>query len=105
LTLNVGGTYARATLIGAEDLDMSGTIGPDEIVRTETQTAALWNASFRYDRFLSANNLLYATVLAGGNVPGGKEVFAGGQAGYARQLYKSDVHLIVAEVGFDYTYE
>jgi hypothetical protein len=54
---------------------------------------------------LSPNNSLYLTALAGGNTPAGKEVIAGGQFGYARQLYKSDVHLLAAEFGIDYSYE
>jgi len=105
LTLDVGGTYARATLVSATDANMDGSISADEISRNESTTAELWNVRLRYDRFLSLNNSLYVSALAGGNRPAGKNVTAGGQVGYARQLYKSDVHLLSAELGIDYSYE
>jgi hypothetical protein len=105
LTLDVGGTYARATVVSATDANMDGSISADEIQRTESTTAELWNVKLRYDRFLSTNNSLYVTAFAGGNTPAGKEVLAGGQVGYARQLFKNDVHLLSAELGLDYSYE
>ena len=35
----------------------------------------------------------------------GKSFAGGGQIGYSRQLYTSDVHLCVSELGYDYSYE
>jgi hypothetical protein len=103
--LDVGGTYARATVISAVDKNMNGAIDPDEIQHTTSTTAALWNVKARYDRFVSANNSLYGAGFASGNTPAGINVAAGVQIGYSRQLLKTDMQLLVAEVGYDFTYQ
>lgn len=59
----------------------------------------------RYDRFFTANNAGYASGQAAADKIAGKTFFGGGQAGYSRQLHKSDMHLLVAEVGYDFSYE
>jgi hypothetical protein len=109
LQLDVGGTYARATIIAATpELDVDGKMviaGPQDIHRTATTTAALWNVKLRYDRFLTPNNSLFAAGTVGGNQPAGIQVAGGGQLGYARQIIHSDMHTLVAEIGYDYTYQ
>lgn len=102
---DVGGAYAKANFDTAIDSNGDKTISENEIQRQEKVSAALWNVKFRYDRFLTLNNILYATAFAWGNVPAGKQVVAGAQAGYSRQLYKSEMHLLVLELGYDYSYE
>jgi hypothetical protein len=104
-SLDVGGAYAKAAFDQAVDKNMDGSYSEDEITRQEKNVAGLWNLKFRYDRFLTRNNILYAAAFAWGNSPAGKNVVAGGQAGYARQLYKSEMHLVMLEVGYDYSYE
>jgi len=103
-TLSADGAYAKATTVSAADANLDGFIGPSEITRTDQVSTALWNAKLRYDRFLTANNLLYLAAVAAGNKPGGKNVVAGAQIGYARQLYKSEWHLLNLEGGYDYSY-
>jgi hypothetical protein len=114
IQLDVGGTYARATLLTAAPHDANGgapgttpmlVVGPGDIKRTPSTTAALWQLKLRYDRFLTKNNSLYAAGLVSGNVPAGINVAGGAQVGYSRQLLKTDMHLVVAEIGYDYTYQ
>lgn len=105
LQLDVNGSYARSTVIGV-DLPAGAVIdNANEITHTTTTSAELWNIKLRYDRFLSKNNSIYATGFASGNRPAGIEVATGAQVGYSRQLYKSDMHLLVAELGYDFTYQ
>jgi hypothetical protein len=110
LQLDVSGAYSRATLLSANDggdnSAPNGVIDNErEIARTSQTVTALWNTKLRYDRFVTPNNSIYLTGFAWGNEPAGKKVVAGLQAGYSRQLYKNDMHLIVAELGYDFTYE
>jgi hypothetical protein len=105
LQLDVTGTYARSTVVTAIDADGSGTIGPGEIHRATSTTAALWAAKLRYDRFITANNSLYAAAFATGNQPAGINVGTGVQVGYSRQIYKDDMHLLLGEAGYDFTYQ
>ena len=105
LQLDVNGSYARSTVIGV-DLPTGAVIdNEDEITHTTTTSAELWNLKLRYDRFLSKNNSIYATAFASGNRPAGIIVATGAQVGYSRQLFKSDMHLLVAELGYDFTYQ
>jgi len=106
LQLDVSGAYARATVISANDANNNGLIdSQDEIKRDTATSTALWNVKLRYDRFFSPNNAMYITAFAWGNEPAGKKVVAGGQIGYSRQLFKNDIHLLVAAVGYDFSYE
>lgn len=106
LQLDVNGSYARATTLAANDWNGNGTLdNTSEISNTSATSAELWNVRLRYDRFLSANNSIYATGLANGNRPAGIVVAGGAQVGYSRQVYKSDIHLVAVEIGYDYTYQ
>jgi hypothetical protein len=64
-----------------------------------------WATKGRYDRFLSENNTAYASTQWGGDKIAGKKLFGGGQIGYSRQLYKDEMVLLVAELGYDFSYE
>ncbi len=59
----------------------------------------------RYDRYLSAANALYGAAGLLADEPAGKELVGNGQVGYSRQVYQDSVHLAVAEIGYDLTYE
>jgi hypothetical protein len=63
-----------------------------------------WMAKGRYDRFLTENNSLYVSGQGAGDKVAGKMFFGGGQAGYSRQLFKDKMHLVVAELGYDFSY-
>jgi hypothetical protein len=71
----------------------------EKVVSTNT-----WMAKARYDRFLSENNSVYVSGQGAGDKVAGKMFFGGGQAGYSRQLFKDAMNLVVAELGYDYSY-
>jgi hypothetical protein len=103
--LDVGGTYARSTVVTANNSPTDKFTEPGEIQHTTSTTAALWNVKLRYDRFFTANDAVYIAAVASGNQPAGINVAAGAQAGYSRTLVKNDMHLLAAELGYDFTYQ
>jgi hypothetical protein len=64
-----------------------------------------WATKGRYDRFLSENNVVYASTQWAGDKIAGKTLFGGGQVGYSRQLRKDKWNLVLAEFGYDFSYE
>jgi hypothetical protein len=105
LQLDAGGTYARSTVVSANDLNMNMRIDEGEIDYKSSVTAALWNVKLRYDRFLTANNSVYLAAFAAGNEPAGIRVATGFQVGYSRQVLKTDIQLLVTEIGYDFTFQ
>jgi putative salt-induced outer membrane protein YdiY len=75
------------------------------LTRTPETTTNQWRTRGRYDRFLTANNAAYVLGQIGADRVAGKKLVGGGQAGYSRQLVKSDFHTTVAELGYDFSYE
>ncbi len=106
LALEGGAAYGRSNLLTPVYVDPTAAM--PEIMnfeRTEIVTTNNWLAKGRYDRFFTANNSGYASAQAAADKIAGKSFFGGGQIGYSRQLYKSAMHLAVAEIGYDYSYE
>jgi hypothetical protein len=102
--------YVRTTLLVAADKDAPGTpgagvISADEIEKSTQTTANAFALKLRYDRFLTEHNSLFVTGLLSGDQPAGKELIGGGQAGYSRQLLKSESQEAIAELGYDFSYE
>jgi hypothetical protein len=97
--------YIRSGIYLANDADMDGDIGPGEFSRLQQTTAKAWDIKTRYDRFLSDKDALYLTGVAQANEPAGKKFVGGGQAGYSRTAYKDDKNELVAETGYDFSYE
>ena len=64
-----------------------------------------WAAKGRYDRFLTEHNTAFASGLAAADKIAGKTFFGGGQIGYSRLLLKDQMNLVVAELGYDFSYE
>jgi hypothetical protein len=104
-SLDGGWTYAHSRMLTAADLDGNGKIDPWDLKRVDQTTANAWNVKGRYDRFFSTNNSGYLVGFALGDTPAGKQFIGGGQAGYARELYKSKHHEAVVEAGYDFSYE
>jgi large conductance mechanosensitive channel len=73
--------------------------------RTNVTTTNNWLTKGRYDRFFTTNNSGYASGQAAADRIAGKAFAGGGQIGYSRQLVKTDMHLFVSEIGYDYSYE
>lgn len=101
----LAGAYAESTVLVANDIDGDGQIDGDGEVANETNTtAANLIGKLRYDRFITTNNSLYLSALAGLDRPASKEVFAGGQVGYSRQIVKNETHEVLGEAGYDFTW-
>jgi hypothetical protein len=64
-----------------------------------------WAAKGRYDRFLTEHNTTYASGQAAADKIAGKTFFGGGQIGYSRLLLKDSMNIVVAELGYDFSYE
>ena len=75
-----------------------------ELSVTRKTTAALLLGTFRYDRFFSKSNSGYITASAGLDNPASKRFMGGGQIGYARQIVNTKMHLLSAELGYDFNY-
>jgi hypothetical protein len=75
------------------------------LTRQEVTTTNNWFAKGRYDRFLTPNNSAYISAQGAGDKIAGKQFFGGGQIGYSRQLIKDTMNLVVAEIGYDFSYE
>lgn len=101
LQLNADGAYAETTTLA--DANGNGTLDPGE--EQKKPTVNNWLITFRYDRFFSKNNKGYLLASAGGNAIAGRELAAGAQLGYSRQLFKNDVHELLLEAGLDYSHE
>jgi large conductance mechanosensitive channel len=75
------------------------------IGRNEVTTTNNWLTKARYDRFFTANNSGYLTGLAAADRIVGKSFVGGGQIGYSRQVVKNDFHVLVSELGYDFSHE
>lgn len=105
LALEGGIAYGKSQIlvVPATGVDAAGNI--TAVDRDERVTTNMWSGKGRYDRFLTANNSAYASGQLAADKVAGKKLFGGGQAGYSRQLVKDDMNLMVAELGYDFTYE
>jgi hypothetical protein len=102
LSLEGGLAYGRSDIL-VPVLDGNGDVGALE--RQPQTTTNQWKVRGRYDRFLTANDAAYLLGQLGADRVAGKRLVGGGQLGYSRLLYKTDVHTAVAELGYDFSYE
>jgi hypothetical protein len=107
LGLEGGINYGRSNVNVA---DIDATTDPMTPVitalhRQEVTTTNNWFTKGRYDRFFTANNSGYASALAAADKIAGKAFVGGGQVGYSRQVVKTDNNTLVAELGYDFSYE
>jgi Protein of unknown function, DUF481 len=97
--------YGKSTVLTPvfdDALNPTQITGLDE--RT-VETTNTWLARGRYDRFFTENNAAYATGQAAADKIAGKAFYGGGQVGYSRQVLKNDMNLVLAELGYDFSYE
>jgi hypothetical protein len=97
-------TYGRSNNRVAR-LDSSDPTVITSVDRTQVVTTKNWLAKGRYDRFFTPNNSGFVTAQGAADPIAGKSFFGGGQLGYSRQLLKSAMHLLVAEIGYDFSHE
>jgi hypothetical protein len=100
-----GAAYSRSAIAVIADSNANMLVDEGELSKQSQTTSKLFQAKGRYDRFFTLNNSAYFSVQALSDVPAGKELVAGGQVGYSRQLYKDDRHRTVAELGYDFSLE
>jgi hypothetical protein len=105
LALEGGLAYgtSNATVARMDDPNNPNTItGLDHQKVVSTNNMA---AKGRYDRFLTEHNTAYGSAQAAADKIAGKTFFGGGQIGYSRLLVKDQWNLVVAELGYDFSYE
>jgi hypothetical protein len=106
LAIDAGLAYARSTLLFPNDINGNGTIDNDAEIGEDAQTTTdAWIVKARYDFFFTPRNSVYTSASVSADEPAGKELVAGAQVGYSRLLHKSAKHEVVAEVGYDFSYE
>ena len=110
LTIDAGAAYGRSNVVTPVDRDGRDGHAAHEhdhaaSVATNIETNNNWFTKGRYDCFFTANNSGYVSAQAAGDEVAGKSFYGGGQIGYSRQVYKSEMHLLVAELGYDLSYE
>jgi hypothetical protein len=104
-SIEASGSYARSSIFIAVDRDGDGFISEDEIEEQVQTTAQAWEVKSRYDRFLTPCDSVYLLAAIGGDRPAGKQLVGGGQLGYSRRVFKDEYHEVIAELGYDFTYE
>ena len=102
LSLNGGLAYGRSNVL-VPQLDAMGNVSG--FGRQAQTTTNEWKSRGRYDRFFTPNNAAYVLGQVGADKIAGKRLWGGGQLGYSRQVYKSEAHTAVAEIGYDFSYE
>jgi hypothetical protein len=103
LALEAGAAYGRSNNRFARIDPATPTVYT--IDRQSVVSTNNYFAKGRYDRFFTANNAAYASAQGAADKIAGKTFFGGGQVGYSRQLLKTEMHLAVAELGYDLSYE
>ncbi len=105
IALGLKGIYGLTDIAVFADSDGDMKASKDsELTVDRKRTAALLLGTFRYDRFFSKNNTGYIMASAGLDLPASKEFMGGGQIGYARQIVNTKMHLLSAELGYDFNY-
>ena len=105
LTIDAAGAYGRSNVLIPVFGDPAMPTTITDLDRRTVVSTNSWLLKGRYDRFVTTNNSTYASGQVASDRIAGKEFVGGGQLGYSRQLLKTDVHLLVAEIGYDYSYE
>lgn len=102
----LSGAFAQTGVRQLADQNGNGLIDNEGEIDTVTTTSSKnLTGKLRYDRFLTTYNSLFITAIASTDEPAGKELVVGGQAGYSRQIYKTEHHELVGEAGIDYSRE
>src|ERR1019366_4423736 len=84
-------------------VDSTNTI--TAVDRQEVTSTNNWASKGRYDHFLTEHNTAFASGLAAADKIAGKSFFGGGQVGYSRLLLEDEMNIVVAELGYDFSYE
>jgi hypothetical protein len=105
LALEGGVAYGKSNVLVPVFGDPTNPTSITALNRQSVTTTNTWLAKGRYDRFFTPNNSGFASAFGSGDQIAGKAFVGGGQVGYSRQLHKTDANLLVAELGYDFSYE
>lgn len=97
--------YGESSVLVVRDRDGDGLSDPDERERPRQITVNNWMVKGRYDRFLTANQGAFLAASTGADEVAGKAVIGGAQAGWSAKLVKTATQELVAELGYDFSYE
>lgn len=97
--------FQRSTVQTAVDVNADGVITPNEVLNITQSVSEAWGTRLRYDHFFDPMNGVYGLVLAGGDIPAGKQFVGSVQAGYSRVLLRTATSELVGEAGLDYSYQ
>lgn len=92
-------------LVVRGDANGNGLTDDAEIARETRTTANAWTVRARYDRFFLGRHGVFVGGSIGADVPAGKDVIGSGQAGWAAKLLRTASTELVAELGYDFSYE
>ena len=106
LTFDATVAFQRSTVQTAVDNDPAdGVITPNEVLDITQSVSEAWGTRLRYDHFFDPMNGVYGLILAGGDIPAGKQFVGSVQAGYSRALLRTATSELIGEVGLDYSYQ
>lgn len=105
LALEGAVAYGQSGLLVATDANGDGLIERSEFHRNTQTTVNNWAVRGRYDRFVTERQGAFVGASIGADRIAGKTVLAGGQAGWAAKLVKTASQELVAELGYDFSYE
>lgn len=105
LQLELQGAFARSTIYLASDENGNEVVDENELTRITKTASQSWLVKTRYDRFLNPRNALYISSAISADEPAGKVLIGSGQLGYSRTVVESEVHQLVLESGYDFSYE
>lgn len=97
--------FQRSTVQTAVDVNGDGVIAPDEVLNITQSVSEAWGTRLRYDHFFDPMNGVYGLILAGGDIPAGKQFVGSAQAGYSRVLLRTATSELIGEAGLDYSYQ
>ena len=107
LALEGGMSYGTTNVMVANVDSTTDPTNPTitSLDRQQAVTNNNWAAKGRYDRFITDNNVAYASGQIAADKVAGKTFFGGVQAGYSRQLFRNEMNILVVELGYDFSYE
>jgi hypothetical protein len=105
LTLDGSLAYGKSTVSAPVFGDALNPTQITALQERSVETTNSWLLRSRYDRFFTLHNSGYASGQAAADKIAGKSFYGGGQVGYSRQVLKTEMNLVVAEIGYDFSYE
>jgi hypothetical protein len=97
--------YGESRVAVVNDANGNGVTDGGEIGHRTQETVNNWNVKGRYDRFITKLQGAFVGGTIGADEIAGKTVIGGGFAGWAAKLVKTADQELIAELGYDFSYE